>query len=648
MNESRLTLQPAKTTMHPKSTIWGVPIVPITRDPVYPQSFCGSSGVLPKLAVLYFRFIHNVMNTIFHSASFMRRLSEGSAPKIVVFSICALSARYSHHQSLKPTPPSERGKIYADEAFRLLHPKLVMPSLETIQACLLLGQFLGGEGEYRTKHIYVGIARLHAEVIRLWEVPDDLPVVDREERRRTWLTVRISSQWSASDMGTGAIAVPYSQLSLPCVDDLSFHTGPASSLQESPGPTKLQYALWCQMAGTLEIFDKVASLLRRLSQSDDVSFTTYCSEAPLLAQQLRQWANNLPAILQYSMSNLQILSELGLGRTFLAMHIGYHHFYQMLYFPFLNASVASSSKQSAPETSFFRDGALECKNSANAVSEIVQIASNKKNCELLCHLYAHITVVSSCVHLHTLLLSEDTSELAMARERLLLNFRYLLILKAYWPAVDRSAHRLRVFQNLCLDAISNPFALDNWMARFLTEPTSIIAEREDSMFAIPSTGQPEIPTPSESTQEASGVAITTNTSDSSGEWSLSTVPGFDSDSSMFSSLLNNRDLSTEDLTTNLHEDQARSLAHRCSSHHFFHMDWLRRFLLSLHLVEVWSGQSIAKELRNLLKRFAAGLGQEEIVHQSCDKICRNEERVVLPSDVFEGYGRDLGQDDSRH
>ncbi|CEJ56715.1 hypothetical protein PMG11_02914 [Penicillium brasilianum] len=490
------------------------------------------------------------MNTIFHSASFMRRLSEGSESKIVVYAICALSARYSHHQTLKATLPPERGKIYADEAFRLLHPKLVIPSLETVQACLLLGQFLGGEGEYRTKHIYVGIARLHAEVIRLWEIPDDLPVVAREERRRTWLTVRISYQWSATDMGTEPIAVPCSQLSLPCVDDFSFHNGPAAGLQEGIGPTRPQYGLWCQMAGTLEIFDKVTCLLRQLSQRDGITFATYCSEAPLLAQQLRQWADNLPETLQYSMSNLQTLSELGLGRTFLAMHIGYHHFYQMLHFPFLDVSVAPGSTQFALGTSFFRDGALKCKNSANVVSEIVQTASTRKDCELLCHLYAHITVVSSCVHLHTLLLGEDGEELTMARERLLLNFRYLMILKAYWPAVDRSAHRLRVFQNLCRDSISNPFALDNWMARFLTEPTSIIAEREDTQIAIPPADQPQISTLSQSTKDASGIAITTDTADLSSEWSLNTVPGFDSDSNMFSLLLNDRDLTTEDLVNN--------------------------------------------------------------------------------------------------
>jgi hypothetical protein len=88
------------------------------------------------------------------------------------------------------------------------------------------------------------------------------------------------------------------------------------------------------------------------------------------------------------------------------------------------------------------------------------------------------------------------------------------------------------------------------MARFLTEPTSIIAEREDTQIAIPSMDQPDMSTFLQSTQDASGVAITIDTTDLSGEWALSTVPGFDYDSSMFSSLLNDRDLTTEDLVKN--------------------------------------------------------------------------------------------------
>ena len=88
------------------------------------------------------------------------------------------------------------------------------------------------------------------------------------------------------------------------------------------------------------------------------------------------------------------------------------------------------------------------------------------------------------------------------------------------------------------------------MARFLTEPTSIIAEREDIQIIDQFMGQPEISTLSQSVPDASGVAITTDTADLSGEWSLSTIPGFDSHSSMFSSLLNDHDLTTEDLVKN--------------------------------------------------------------------------------------------------
>lgn len=37
---------------------------------------------------------------------------------------------------------------------------------------------------------------------------------------------------------------------------------------------------------------------------------------------------------------------------------------------------------------------------------------------------------------------------------------------------------LRTFQNSCRDSILDPFVLDNWMARFLTEHSSALSERQ--------------------------------------------------------------------------------------------------------------------------------------------------------------------------
>lgn len=51
-------------------------------------------AVLIELVSLYFRFVHNIAHTLFHEASFIRRLNEGRASMLHVHAICALAARY--------------------------------------------------------------------------------------------------------------------------------------------------------------------------------------------------------------------------------------------------------------------------------------------------------------------------------------------------------------------------------------------------------------------------------------------------------------------------------------------------------------------------------------------------------------------------
>jgi hypothetical protein len=68
-----------------------------------------------------------------------------------------------------------------------------------------------------------------------------------------------------------------------------------------------------------------------------------------------------------------------------------------------------------------------------------QCATALDNCELDYLICGHIAVVSSCVHLHSILFSDDPSELSMARQRLILNFKFLMKLKSSCrPIIDSS------------------------------------------------------------------------------------------------------------------------------------------------------------------------------------------------------------------
>jgi hypothetical protein len=227
---------------------------------------------------------------------------------------------------------------------------------------------------------------------------------------------------------------------LPKIDDATFRSVSAELLNVTHVQDASRCDMWAQMARTLGIYAKINTLMRQLSRNM-ISFEEYCVQAAKLETTLEQWAENLPPKLTWSFDNLMLLAGQRLGQIYLAMHIGYFHFRQMLFFPFLDSRAA---RNPGP------DRAAKCKDSAAVVSSILQYSKNIKNCELEYFIYGHIAVVSSCVHLHTLLFSDDYRELSMARQRLVSNFQYLMTVKSFWPIVEHYVCYFIIgFSSLC-------------------------------------------------------------------------------------------------------------------------------------------------------------------------------------------------------
>ncbi|KAL5344027.1 hypothetical protein BJX70DRAFT_352417 [Aspergillus crustosus] len=424
-----------------------------------------SPGLCADLVHLYFRFIHNIPHTIFHEPTFLRRLDDSTAPTVHVYAMCALAARFSSNPVFDGIAPCDRGEVYIAEAVRLSQPYMIAPTLETVQGFLLIGYYLSGEGSLDGKHIYIGLARLHAERL---SVSDDASAVYREEYRRNWLSIHVASHWSAWDMAMEPMSLHDGPDFLPRIDDETFRNTNADLLNITHIQDASRCDMWAQMARTLGLYAKINSLLRQLSRNT-ISFDDYRAQAVNLEASLDTWAQNLPPRLEWTFDNLVLLAGKRVGQIYLAMHIGYFHFRQMLFFPFLHARAARIARS---------EQALKCKDSAAVISSMLQYSKTIKHCELDYFIYGHIAVVSSCVHLHTLLFDDDYRELSMTRQRLVFNFQYLMILKSFWPIVEHYTIHLRTFQNSCRDSISDPFVLDNWMARFLTEHSSLLSERQ--------------------------------------------------------------------------------------------------------------------------------------------------------------------------
>ncbi len=106
--------------------------------------------------------------------------------------------------------------------------------------------------------------------------------------------------------------------------------------------------------------------------------------------------------------------------------MGYYHYTNLLYFPFLDLRL----EQTATQTLF----ADRCRRSAATFSDFLALSHDIDGCEVVYLIVGHMTVVSSAALLHVLLFGADI-ELPITRKRLEANFKTLVKLKAYWPAI---------------------------------------------------------------------------------------------------------------------------------------------------------------------------------------------------------------------
>ena len=201
-------------------------------------------------------------------------------------------------------------------------------------------------------------------------------------------------------------------------DVLSPDTSPAPALR--PG-------LWGRMVQLAAIFSGIQDLHK---QHVNHNITDAAAEEITrgLANDLDQFAEDLPASVRLTESNAQWHADRRLGSAYVALHLGYLHYSTLLYFQYLDLQ-----QEQTPAVVFF---ASKCRTYAAAFSDLLRLSKRIKGCEAVYFIVAHMTVVSSATLLHTLLFGHD-SELPQTRDRLKQNFETLVELRNYWPAVGQ-------------------------------------------------------------------------------------------------------------------------------------------------------------------------------------------------------------------
>ncbi|KAF3929253.1 hypothetical protein AA313_de0205579 [Arthrobotrys entomopaga] len=152
------------------------------------------------LVEVYFECVYGQTYLLLHKPSFMRRFKNGTVPPVLILALCAVSARFSNHPTIRKDMPFLAGEDWGIEAGRIIRENFDRANLTNLTVLLLLGLHELGTCNGGKSWAYGGMAMRMAYALQLHKEIDDDPLgiptahsapprnlisfTDREIRRR--------------------------------------------------------------------------------------------------------------------------------------------------------------------------------------------------------------------------------------------------------------------------------------------------------------------------------------------------------------------------------------------------------------------------------------------------------------------------------
>ncbi|OJD38883.1 uncharacterized protein BKCO1_3000229 [Diplodia corticola] len=433
------------------------PPLPASPSPAEPLDghVSPSQTAICELVDLYITLIHDKPHSLFHEPTIRQAASAGSISNQV---LCGISALFHENPAIRA-----QGTAFAQEAKRLLKEDVENICIANVQACILVANVCGANNEATSEALFFGIAIRMAQILSLPQSSAAETAIDQEVKRRVYWTLYMVDRWNSAGLGLNRQLPDALKYPMP-VHELQFHQ-PHFCYRADAKP-----GLWAYFINLASIFGEIQDLHSR-HVSGELEDSHFEEQAQALAARLEQFAEGLPTELRLNVDNLRWHADRGIGRTFVALHLGFHHYSTLIHFQYLDIQLPRSPTQ--------RLFASRCKHHANTYSDLLKLSTEMPNCDAVYNIVGHMTVVSSSVLLHILFFG-DEEELAMTRQRLEQNFQLLIKLRGYWPSVHGMMDRLFTFQKACMwTADPNTHKIDKWMLKFLLQHALPIEDKVD-------------------------------------------------------------------------------------------------------------------------------------------------------------------------
>lgn len=266
-----------------------------------------------------------------------------------------------------------------------------------------------------------------AQILNLGVVSEADDGVTRETKLRLWWSCFILDTWASGGSNLSRHFVFQPKRPRVPMDELTFfHMRPGDPDIPDAG---WKPGLWGHMVKLVEVYSQIQDLHRHLSETTDWDESMIETAVRALDADLLDFDRNLEPETRFSPENLSLYAKRGIGRTFVAFHLGYYHYYTLLFYIYLD--------HRRPPTTNGKIYADRCKHYATVVCDILRASREQEEAEALYNIVGHVTVVSSSVLVHTYLFGEP-GELPDVKRRLESNLESLKQLRSYWPSVEQT------------------------------------------------------------------------------------------------------------------------------------------------------------------------------------------------------------------
>ncbi|CAG8645862.1 9755_t:CDS:2 [Rhizophagus irregularis] len=411
---------------------------PILNSPI-PRIIIASDHIpieiIEHLASCFFRYI-DIQLSIFHEATFMRQLRQNKVSAFLVYAMCAVT--------IVRKPPYTAGEQFANVATKMILQSFDYPSVEYVQAFILLTLHNFGTCKGPRAWMYIGMAIRMAQEIGLHKIDEtasgaqpvklksEATFIQKETKRRIFWACFLLDRPTLIDEDDCDVR-------LPCNEAIWNYDHPFSkSLIEgyfNEVHVKRDSRINLTNNGLCACFISVAALLGRVTQFVNRSKPANSlppwdpqSQFSILANELDMWYNSLSPHYTYSKERLQKLMTNGTGVIFSSLHLLFNATVIVLNRP--NIAILQNNEVGEPHLEFMRASAERCSAAAKVV---VAIASDilQNGCQCFSPYTVYPIFVST-----TILINDTYSSKISVAEEAKMNLstveKYLTTMGPYW------------------------------------------------------------------------------------------------------------------------------------------------------------------------------------------------------------------------